>query len=125
MENQIRSGSRKSEDVDLFVAQRVKKRRVTLGITQHDVAYKLGVSAAQLQKYENGINRISASRLFQLAKTLEVEVSYFYEGINHANSEEISFSSDIELGRLQDAYSKLSDPKLKEAVMKFIKELAE
>jgi len=67
--------------VDIHVGQRARQRRHTLGLTQQEVAAKIGTKFQQLQKYETGANRISASRLFELAAVLQVEPAYFFEGL--------------------------------------------
>jgi len=66
--------------VDLHVGQRLRQRRSLLGMTQQKLAYAVGIKFQQIQKYESGANRISASRLFALANALDVQVSYFFEG---------------------------------------------
>ena len=66
--------------VDCYVGQKLRNRRWMLGLTQNQLALIVGVRFQQIQKYENGINRISASRLWEISQALEVSVSYFYEG---------------------------------------------
>ncbi|HMO42521.1 MAG TPA: helix-turn-helix transcriptional regulator [Phenylobacterium sp.] len=65
--------------VDAHVGLRMRRRRRELGITQMQLAETLGVSFQQVQKYEKGLNRVSASRLFSLACALKVPVDYFFE----------------------------------------------
>jgi transcriptional regulator with XRE-family HTH domain len=67
--------------VDLHVGARVRIRRKALGVSQEKVAHALGLTFQQVQKYERGANRISASKLFEIANFLEVPVSYFFEGL--------------------------------------------
>lgn len=67
--------------VDLHVGRRLRERRWLMGLTLEAVAAPLGIKAQQIQKYETGINRISASRLWELAGVLEVPVAYFFEGL--------------------------------------------
>lgn len=67
--------------VDAHVGQRVRQRRWTIGMTQQQLGDKLGVKFQQVQKYETGINRISASRIWEIAAALEVPVSFFFEGL--------------------------------------------
>ncbi len=66
--------------VDLHVGQRLRQRRSLLGMTQQKLAVAVGIKFQQIQKYESGANRVSASRLFALAQALDVPVSYFFEG---------------------------------------------
>jgi transcriptional regulator with XRE-family HTH domain len=67
--------------IDLHIGQRVRHRRWLLGMTQQDLAQGIGVRFQQIQKYESGANRISASRLFDLARALDVPVAFFYIGL--------------------------------------------
>ncbi|MGO1120392.1 helix-turn-helix domain-containing protein [Rhodovibrionaceae bacterium A322] len=69
--------------IERHVGQRIRHRRTQLGLTQQQLAEKVGVTYQQAHKYEKGINRISAGRLFQLAQALAVEVGYFYEGLEN------------------------------------------
>jgi transcriptional regulator with XRE-family HTH domain len=66
--------------IDLHVGNRVRQRRKLMGMTQQALAEAVDIRFQQVQKYESGANRISASRLWQLANALNVPVSYFYEG---------------------------------------------
>jgi transcriptional regulator with XRE-family HTH domain len=68
--------------VDLHVGARIRQRRWLLGITQQDLAERLGVSFQQVQKYESGANRVSASRLWMVAGLLNVPVEFFFEGLD-------------------------------------------
>lgn len=66
--------------VDVHVGARIRARRLIVGLSQEKVSEPLGVTFQQLQKYENGGNRVSASKLQLIASTLNVPVSYFFEG---------------------------------------------
>jgi transcriptional regulator with XRE-family HTH domain len=67
--------------IDLHIGQRVRHRRWLLGMTQQQLAQSVGIRFQQIQKYESGANRISASRLWDLAKALEMPVSFFFDGL--------------------------------------------
>ena len=69
------------QDVDLHLGKRLRGRRRMLGLTQQQLALVVGVRFQQIQKYECGANRLSASRLWRLAEVLEVPVGYFYDGL--------------------------------------------
>jgi transcriptional regulator with XRE-family HTH domain len=71
-----------SRDIDIHLGRRLRRRRRLLGLTQQQLAGACGVRFQQIQKYECAANRMSASRLWQLAEVLEVPVSYFYEGLS-------------------------------------------
>lgn len=72
---------RRVTEIDQLIGQRVRVRRTLLDMSQEALAEMLGVSFQQLQKYEKGINRISASRLFELSQALRVPVGYFFEDV--------------------------------------------
>ncbi|WP_413203576.1 helix-turn-helix domain-containing protein [Rhodospirillum sp. A1_3_36] len=67
--------------VDITVGRRLRLRRRTLGLSIQDLAFDVGISDSQLRKYESGLNRISASRLYAFACALEVTPSYFFEDL--------------------------------------------
>ncbi|MBR9824380.1 MAG: helix-turn-helix transcriptional regulator [Alphaproteobacteria bacterium] len=71
-----------TNDIDLHVGKRLRRRRRLLGLTQQQLAESVGIRFQQIQKYECGANRVSASRLFELAEALDVPVQYFYEGLS-------------------------------------------
>lgn len=75
------SSARKADIVDKHVGARIRERRREQQISQQEMSEILGVSYQQLQKYENGSNRVSAGRLFLIAHLLKVEVGYFYQGL--------------------------------------------
>lgn len=73
-------------DVDRFVGGKIRERRVMLGLSQQQMANLIGVTYQQAHKYERGINRISAGRLYEIARVLSVPVSFFYEGLDDIDS---------------------------------------
>ena len=73
--------------VDVHVGKRVRHRRWLVGMTQQQLAQKVGIKFQQIQKYETGANRISASRLWDIADALDVPVSFFFEGIEADSTE--------------------------------------
>jgi transcriptional regulator with XRE-family HTH domain len=82
-----RVGSRQNpfaKRVDVHVGERLRERRSFMGYTQESLAQELKLSHQQVQKYETGANRISAGRLFELAKTLDVPIQYFFEGFDES-----------------------------------------
>ena len=72
-------GTGKPHPVDVHVGARVRLRRTLLGMTQTDLADALGLTFQQVQKYERGTNRISASRLYDMCRVLDVTVEFFFE----------------------------------------------
>ncbi len=71
-----------TNEIDHHVGKRLRRRRRLLGLTQQQLAESVGIRFQQVQKYECGANRVSASRLFELAEALDVPVQYFYEGLS-------------------------------------------
>jgi transcriptional regulator with XRE-family HTH domain len=74
-----------ADDTDLHVGKRLRRRRRLLGMTQQELASHVGVRFQQIQKYECGANRITASRLFDLSKALNASVQYFFDGMPAAD----------------------------------------
>ncbi|WP_140983972.1 helix-turn-helix domain-containing protein [Asticcacaulis tiandongensis] len=81
-------------DIDLHLGKRLRRRRRLLGLTQQQLALAVGIRFQQIQKYECGANRISAARLFQLAKALETPVNYFYDGLSDESVEAAPVQND-------------------------------
>ena len=69
------------KSVDVHVGQRVRQRRWMVGMTQQQLGDRVGIKFQQIQKYEAGTNRISASRMWDIAAAMEVPVSFFFEGL--------------------------------------------
>jgi len=76
--------------VDVHVGKRIRQRRWLTGMTQQQLAEHVGIKFQQIQKYETGANRVSASRLWDIADALEVPVSFFFEGIEAEEAAEPS-----------------------------------
>jgi transcriptional regulator with XRE-family HTH domain len=74
--------------VDVHVGKRIRHRRWLIGVTQQQLAEQVGIKFQQIQKYETGANRVSASRLWDISDALGVDVSFFFEGL-HENSEAV------------------------------------
>ena len=84
--------------VDIHVGKRIRHRRWMVGMTQQQLAEQVGIKFQQIQKYETGTNRVSASRLWDIAETLSVPVSFFFEGLDEpyaATSETSDVPGDI------------------------------
>lgn len=67
--------------VDVHVGKRIRHRRWMVGMTQQQLGEVVGIKFQQIQKYETGMNRVSASRLWDIATALDVSISFFFEGI--------------------------------------------
>ena len=132
-------GSRRANPMDIHVGTRVRLRRMLLGMSQEKLGEYLGLTFQQVQKYEKGVNRIGASRLFDLAKVLGVQVQFFYEeapvGVHGtgpaagfaekpAESYVVEFLSSREGLELNKAFSKITDPKVRRSVVELVKSMA-
>ncbi len=93
--------------IDILVGKRLRQIRRIRKISQADLEEKVSVTFQQVQKYEKAVNRISASKLWLLAEVLEINVTYFFEGINRQSPENSPILSDTayELGSLFDSLS--------------------
>lgn len=129
------------DTVDVHVGQRLRVRRSLLGLSQEKLAEAIGLTFQQVQKYEKGMNRISAGRLFQFSKILEVPISYFYENLAEQasnkssafalsdNEQEGFLSSDLMQNKetldLIRLYYSIPDVNMRKDIFRFIKSMAE
>jgi transcriptional regulator with XRE-family HTH domain len=86
---------RMKHPVDAHVGKRIRHRRWMVGMTQQQLAEKVGIKFQQIQKYETGMNRVSASRLWDIADALGVGITFFFEGLDDAGAAARSAGSDI------------------------------
>jgi transcriptional regulator with XRE-family HTH domain len=133
-------GSRKPNPVDIHVGGRVRFRRMLLGMSQEKLGERLGLTFQQVQKYEKGINRIGASRLFDLSHVLAVPVQFFYDeapaAYEHTPSRDVGFAErqtesyiteflntrdGLELNK---AFVKISDGRQRRAIVDLVRSLA-
>jgi transcriptional regulator with XRE-family HTH domain len=77
----MRRTTSRTQDIDRHVGARIRERRIMLGLTQQQLADLIGVTYQQAHKYERGINRVSAGRLYEIARVLSVPVSHFFDGV--------------------------------------------
>ncbi len=124
----------KSSSIDKHVGKRLKTRRTMLGLSQRDLSIVVGVSTQQIQKYENGTNRISSGKLYIFAKILRVQLDFFFLGAEkHSDSHRVSDDenmftySDIlekELLALIQAYRGIDDISLRKKIIDLLKTLS-
>jgi len=77
----------RASETDRFVGLKIRERRIMLGLSQQQMANLIGVTYQQAHKYERGINRISAGRLYEISQVLRVPVGYFFEGVGDAGND--------------------------------------
>jgi transcriptional regulator with XRE-family HTH domain len=128
---------KKPNPVDQHVGSRVRLRRMLLGMSQERLGESMGLTFQQVQKYEKGVNRIGASRLFQISKILDVPVQFFFEeaphsgdgaqqrGLAESDSEAfiLEFLNSREGLELNRAFVKIGDPKVRKSVVDLVRAL--
>ena len=87
--------------VDIHVGKRIRHRRWMFGVTQQQLGDSVGIKFQQIQKYETGMNRVSASRLWDIAEALEVPVSFFFEGFAADETDTETAVSDVTASNAQ------------------------
>jgi transcriptional regulator with XRE-family HTH domain len=114
---------RATDELDAVIGNRVRQRRMVLGLSQEKLAIGLGLTFQQVQKYETGHNRISCGRIVRIAALLDTPVSYFFDGLdNGASAAPVEVSGDAMRAAL--AFDKIADAKVRSNVMQFISALA-
>jgi transcriptional regulator with XRE-family HTH domain len=120
--------------VDRHVGLHIRMRRKALGISQEKLADALGLTFQQVQKYERGANRVSASKLWEIARALKTNVSYFYEGLEDeaedasrafigANAQQFLLTPEgLELAA---TFPKVRRPGLRRKVLELVRAIAE
>ncbi len=129
--------------IDVHVGSRIRLRRTLLGMSQERLGEALGLTFQQVQKYERGVNRVGASRLFDLSRVLDVPISFFFDDLpeslastygSHSSRRTTGFSetqdsfSDDALNRretleLVRAYYRITDPAVRKRVFELIKSM--
>ncbi len=113
----------RTHEIDKHVGSRIRERRTMLGLTQQQLADLIGVTYQQAHKYERGINRVSAGRLFEIAQVLGVPVTFFYEGIETPTDGAIIDRQRLCL-ELARNFSMISNTKHQEALTQLARVLA-
>ena len=118
--------------VDRHVGRRVCEKRISLGYNQSDLGRALGLTFQQIQKYEKGANRISASKLWDIARFFKVDIGYFFQGLNAdqpgmAEGEGAAFEHDFPSTRYTIEISRLAPPltsRQQKLALELIREMA-
>lgn len=142
-ERRVERESRPSP-IDVHVGSRIRLRRTLLGMSQERLGEALGLTFQQIQKYERGVNRVGASRLFDLSRVLDVPISFFFDDMpeplaasygSHATRRAVGFGEPSdgfdddalhkrETLELVRAYYKITDPSVRKRVFELIRSLA-
>ena len=137
--NSSDKSARRANPIDAHVGSRVRLRRMLLGMSQEKLAEQLGLTFQQVQKYEKGINRIGASRLYELSQLLNVGVDFFYEDAPSATPSTASapgfadsagenyivdFLNSREGLELNRAFTRITDPKVRRSIIELVRSLS-
>jgi transcriptional regulator with XRE-family HTH domain len=113
----------RANDTDKHVGTRIRERRIMLGLSQQQMADLIGVTYQQAHKYERGINRISAGRLFEIAQVLGVPVGFFYEGLENRRGSDLSARQRMCL-ELARNFTSITNERHQEALSQLARALA-
>lgn len=125
---------RAANAVDKRIGQRVRSRRLEVSMSQERLAELLGVTFQQVQKYEKGVNRIAASRLFDIASALDMPVARFFEGLSSARASGVAepqqeYASDVlatpEGVQLMSLFASIDSQRVRRRVVELVRALAE
>ena len=115
--------ARSSGQIDKHVGARIRERRTMLALTQQQLAEMVGVTYQQTHKYENGINRVSAGRLYEFARALNTPITYFYEGVDDVRPPQLVPRQRMTL-QVARNFSEIQNEKHQEAVSNLARVLA-
>lgn len=129
-----------ANSIDKHVGMQLRLRRGLLGMSQEKLADQVGITFQQIQKYENGANRISASRLFEFSRVLEIPVSFFFDNfgqddfrnvVGFAENDQAGFEGQDDIMKRKETlelirvYYSIENPKLRKDLFKLVKSMAE
>ncbi|MFK4260040.1 helix-turn-helix domain-containing protein [Agrobacterium tumefaciens] len=119
--------------VDVAVGRAIRKRRSINGVSQSDLGARIGVTFQQIQKYEKGTNRVSASMLMEIAGALHVDVRSFFDGIDaeggkpphhHGSGVPAELPVTRENVALNQAFDRITDPRLRRKIVDLVRAVA-
>ncbi len=124
--------------IDVHVGNRVRMRRMLVGMSQEKLGQKLGLTFQQIQKYEKGANRISASRLFQMSQILGVPVQFFFEDLPQQKNDDtpdgmgeardqgsiMDFLGSSEGLQLNRQFARIENPAVRRSIIELVRSLA-
>jgi transcriptional regulator with XRE-family HTH domain len=129
---------KQATSIDAHVGHQIRGRRELMGMSQGKLGELLGLTFQQVQKYEMGVNRIGAGRLFELARILGVGVLYFYDGmVDDRSGRPLGFAEDDapapippgnrsqDLAQLNAAFERISDAKVRKRILELVEGLAD
>lgn len=128
---------KQANPIDAQVGNRVRLRRMLVGMSQEKLGEMLGLTFQQVQKYEKGVNRIGAGRLYQVAHILSVPISYFYEDVADRQADNLAVANDrgtppvmefLSSGeglQLALAFMRIKEQKVRKRVIDLVKSIAD
>lgn len=130
---------KKPHPIDVHVGGRVRLRRTMLGMSQDKLAESLGLTFQQIQKYEKGVNRIGASRVFEISRVLGVPIQFFFDDYDEITGRSYGFAeagpddgaammellNSPEGVQLCKHFAAITDPKIRKRVLELVKSLAD
>ena len=135
------AGESRPSPIDVHVGSRIRLRRTLMGMSQERLGEALGLTFQQVQKYERGVNRVGASRLYDLSRVLDVPISFFFDdmpdttGNGNGSTHVAGFAERVDFGHADDplakretlelvrAYYRITDPSLRKRVFDLIKSM--
>src|SRR5713226_8422115 len=114
---------RSTAAIDDHIGARIRERRVMLGVSQQQLAEMISVTYQQAHKYERGINRVSAGRLFDIARALSAPITYFYEGIGEEGPRQLMPHQRLQV-EIARNFAAIRNEKHPEAVSQLARALA-
>ncbi len=111
-------------EIDRRIGQRIRERRIVLGLNQTKLADGLGIAFQQIQKYEKGHSRMGAGMLYGCAQLLDVRPEYFFEGLEGSDSGTPDVTKSDEALKLTRAYYRINDPTERSLVRSLVKAIA-
>ena len=114
----------RASSIDRHVGARIRERRIMLGLSQQQMADMIGVTYQQAHKYERGINRISAGRLYEITRVLNVPITYFFEGLDITEDDESLNPRQRMCLELARNFASISNQRHQEALSQLARALA-
>ena len=135
--SEIKNQKQRVDEIDRYIGNRLRLRRIMIGLTQEKLAEAFGVTAQQVQKYEKAINRISSGKLYSFSKILKVPIDYFFEkneednivlqqhvaeeGEEYYCEPQANDISNKEVVSLVKAFGAVQSPKIRKQLLEFVK----
>lgn len=111
--------------VDIYVGNKLRKQRLSKGLSQDELGKKVKITFQQIQKYERGQNRVSSSKLFEFAQILGVNIEYFFRGFVVSEENISNDNLNEELSTLSSEFSRIRQPLIRKSILELARVIAE